>query len=121
MDDNGQLIPDHDPVDHPSHYTEGWSNGAEVIDISENLNFNRGNAVKYIARAGKKDASKEVEDLSKAAWYLSREIARLKSLETIKPVDPIVDPAKWTIKRTKPDPMTPAKAVGTTINNSPTR
>lgn len=47
-----------DAVNHPSHYAEGWSNGAEVIDITENLNFNRGNAVKYIARAGRKDAMK---------------------------------------------------------------
>ena len=37
-----------DPVNHPTHYAEGWSNGAEVIDITENLNFNRGNAVKYV-------------------------------------------------------------------------
>ena len=66
-----------DAVDHPSHYAEGWSNGAEVIDITENLNFNRGNVVKYIARAGRKDAMKAVEDLRKARWYLDRELKRL--------------------------------------------
>lgn len=66
-----------DPVNHPSHYAEGWSNGAEVIDITENLNFNRGNAVKYIARAGHKDAMKTVEDLKKARWYIERELNRL--------------------------------------------
>lgn len=66
-----------DPVNHPTHYAEGWSNGAEVIDITENLNFNRGNAVKYVARAGKKGDS-ELEDLKKAQWYLAREIARLE-------------------------------------------
>lgn len=66
-----------DDVNHPSHYAEGWSNGAEVIDITENLNFNRGNAVKYIARAGKKDPSKELEDLRKAQWYLEREFKRM--------------------------------------------
>jgi len=64
-------------VNHPSHYAEGWSNGAEVIDITENLNFNRGNAVKYIARAGRKDAMKTVEDLKKARWYIDRELKRL--------------------------------------------
>ena len=69
----------HDAVDHPSHYAEGWSNGAEVIDITENLNFNRGNSVKYIARAGKKSIADELEDLNKARWYLNREIARLES------------------------------------------
>lgn len=42
------------------------------------MNFNRGNAVKYIARAGLKDPDKEVEDLKKAAWYINREISRIK-------------------------------------------
>ncbi len=71
-----------DLVNHPSHYAEGWSNGAEVIDITENLNFNRGNAVKYIARAGKKDPAKEMEDLEKAEFYLKREILRLSANPT---------------------------------------
>lgn len=66
-----------DAVNNPSYYTEGWSHGAEVIDITENLNFNRGNAVKYIARAGRKDAIRTVEDLKKARWYLDRELERL--------------------------------------------
>lgn len=68
-----------DAVNHPSHYEEGWSNGAEVIDITENLNFNRGNAVKYLARAGRKDATKTIEDLKKARWYIDRELRRLGS------------------------------------------
>lgn len=65
-----------DVVNHPSHYTDGK---IEVIDFIEDkgLNFHRGNAVKYIARAGKKDQTKEVEDLKKAVWYLNREIKRL--------------------------------------------
>lgn len=67
-----------DVVNHPAHYAEGWSNGAEVIDITENLSFNRGNAVKYIARAGVKDPEKLLEDLQKAQWYLNREIARVE-------------------------------------------
>lgn len=66
-----------DSVNHPSHYAEGWSNGAEVIDITENLNFNRGNAVKYIARAGRKDAMELIKDLKKARWYIDRELKRL--------------------------------------------
>ena len=66
-----------DNVNHPSHYTDGK---IEVIDFIEdkNLNFHRGNAVKYIARAGKKNPEKEVEDLEKAVWYINREIKRLK-------------------------------------------
>lgn len=63
-------------VNHPSHYNVG---GIEVIDAIEawDLNFNKGNAVKYIARAGKKNPEKEIEDLQKAEWYIQREIQRL--------------------------------------------
>ncbi|MFD8142588.1 DUF3310 domain-containing protein [Streptomyces sp. NPDC059708] len=64
-----------DSVHHPSHYADGWSNGAEVIDLTENLPFNRGNAIKYLCRAGKKND--ELEDLRKAAWYVNREIERM--------------------------------------------
>ena len=70
----------HDRVNHPSHYT-GFSHGAEVIDIAECLNYNRGNAIKYLARAGRKDPATELEDLMKARWYVNREIARLTSSE----------------------------------------
>lgn len=60
-----------DPVEHPSHYTDGKY---EVIDFIETwgLGFHLGNAVKYISRAGKKDPNKEIEDLKKAIWYLKR-------------------------------------------------
>ena len=66
-------------VDHPSHYNSGR---LEVIDVIEDwdLGFNRGSAVKYIARAGLKDKSKEVEDLRKAVWYIRREVARLEAV-----------------------------------------
>jgi hypothetical protein len=77
--DYPELITEADDVNHPSHYAEGFSNGAEVIDITENLNFNRGNAVKYLARAGKKDPSKEMQDLMKARFYIEREIARMEA------------------------------------------
>ena len=58
-------------VNHPSHYTDGK---IEVIDYIEDkkLGFHLGNAVKYISRAGKKDASKTREDIEKAIWYLER-------------------------------------------------
>ncbi|HCD1917723.1 TPA: DUF3310 domain-containing protein [Corynebacterium striatum] len=68
-----------DMVNHPPHYT-GFSNGAEVIDITENLTFNAGNAVKYAARAGRTDGRNKgavAEDLNKAIWYLRRELERL--------------------------------------------
>lgn len=62
---------------NPSYYKDTWSNGAEVIDITENLNYNRGNAVKYLSRAGLKNPETEVEDLKKALWYVERELKRL--------------------------------------------
>lgn len=68
-----------DPVNHPQHYI-GFSNGTEVIDITENLSFNIGNAVKYCARAGRVDGhnkGNQLEDLKKSRWYIDREINRL--------------------------------------------
>lgn len=69
-----------DPVNHPSHYTDG---NIEVIDFIEDkkLNFHRGNAVKYISRAGKKDPGKEKEDIKKAIWYLQRDVERMEAAE----------------------------------------
>lgn len=66
-------------VNHPSHYHS--NSGIEVIDAIEawNLNFSRGNAIKYIARASYKDPDKEIEDLEKARWYIDREIQRLST------------------------------------------
>ena len=64
-----------DAVNHPTHYTS--YKGVEVIDLTEQMNFNRGNAVKYICRAGIKSKDTEVQDLRKAAWYIQREIERL--------------------------------------------
>lgn len=65
-------------VDHPSHYHA--ESGLEVIDIIEawQLNFNRGNALKYLARAGHKDPAREAEDLKKALWYIKRELQRIE-------------------------------------------
>ena len=75
-----EPAPENDPVNHPSHYTDGK---IEVIDFIEDkgLNFHLGNTVKYVARAGKKDPSKAVQDLEKARWYLDREIRRRKAEE----------------------------------------
>lgn len=64
-------------VNHPAHYG-GAANPYEAIKVIEawNLNFHLGNTVKYISRAGKKGS--KLEDLEKAAWYLAREIDRLR-------------------------------------------
>jgi len=68
---------EHDPVNHPRHYTSHPS-GVECIAVVEHFNFNRGNAIKYIWRAGEK--GDEIEDLQKSVWYLRREIERLERL-----------------------------------------
>jgi hypothetical protein len=75
---SGGGINMNDPVNHPSYYTEGHR--IEVIDFLEDwmLPFHLANCIKYICRAGKKDPSKELEDLKKAAWYLNRYIGLLE-------------------------------------------
>lgn len=78
LDDGSiKILENSDSVSHPPHYANGWSNGAEVIDLTEHLSFCAGNVVKYVCRAGRKDPGKYVEDLEKARWYLDREIARV--------------------------------------------
>lgn len=75
-----------DNVNHPSHYT--WLKdlcGVEPIDICKHLDFDLGNALKYILRAGhKKDISmtegeKTIEDLKKAMFYINDKIEMLEN------------------------------------------
>jgi hypothetical protein len=68
-----------DSVNHPTHYG-GEDNTYEAIKVIEawGLDFCLGNVVKYISRAGKKDPSKELEDLKKAVWYLDRRIKQIQ-------------------------------------------
>ena len=56
----------------------------DVIDFCQHykLSFNRGNVVKYIARAGRKDD--ELQDLYKAKDYIEREIAYVRELRNKK-------------------------------------
>ena len=65
----------------PAYYG-GDNNPYEPIKIIEyyELNFNMGNVVKYILRAGHKTPDK-IEDLKKAIWYLGREIENLEKIE----------------------------------------
>lgn len=67
-----------DSVNHPKHYNSGK---IEVIEAIEDwkLDYHRGNAIKYVARAGKKDPAKDAEDLEKAIWYLRRAIECIKA------------------------------------------
>lgn len=75
----------HDPVNHPKHYTSHPS-GVECIQVTEHMNFNLGNAVKYLWRAGLKDQAVTVQDLEKARWYIDREIQRVKTAEALRGV-----------------------------------
>ncbi len=69
-------------INHPSHYG-GADNQYEVIKVCEAWELDKDaylfNVVKYVARAGKKDPTKELEDLKKAAFYLNRRINILEN------------------------------------------
>lgn len=80
---NGNTFKE-DRISHPSHYT--WLKeycGIEVIDITRHLDFDTGNAIKYLLRAGYKseegysDKDKMIEDLKKAIWYINDKINML--------------------------------------------
>lgn len=62
-------------VNHPPHYKDRVP-GIEAIEVTRHFNFNLGNAIKYIWRAGLKGST--LEDLKKAAWYINDEIKRLE-------------------------------------------
>ena len=89
-----------DQINHPKHYTSNPS-GIECIDITRHKNFNIGNAIKYLWRAGLKEdkdrklIDKQIEDFNKAVWYIVDEIHRLggrcivktDSINTCLPID----------------------------------
>jgi hypothetical protein len=75
----GMKVGEIEIVNHLPHYISHPS-GIECITITEWMNFNLGNAMKYIWRAGQKSSTKDIEDLKKARWYLDREIARLEKV-----------------------------------------
>lgn len=64
-----------DDISHPAHYTHS---AIECIEVTEQLSYNLGNAVKYVWRHKHKGAP--AKDLRKAAWYLRREAERCKQL-----------------------------------------
>ncbi len=65
---------ENEPIDHPTHYNSHAS-GVEAITICRHMNFNIGNAFKYLFRESKKGG---IEDLKKAAWYIADEIKRVE-------------------------------------------
>ncbi len=66
-----------DMVNHPAHYATDPS-GVECIEITRHRNYNIGNAIKYLWRAGIKNEDKHIEDLKKAIFYINDEIKRLE-------------------------------------------
>lgn len=67
-----------DPVNQPDHYT--WHPAIECIKVTQEFNFNLGNAIKYIWRAGRKQEQPTIQDLEKARKYIEFEIDRIASL-----------------------------------------
>ena len=63
-----------DNVNHPAHYTDN-TKPCECIEVTEYHSFCVGNAIKYVWRHN--DKGRPVEDLSKARWYVQREIDRM--------------------------------------------
>ena len=63
---------DNDPVNHPSHYTQGGKEVIEIIQevcsLDEFIGYCKGNILKYLARRNFKGLYKQ--DLQKADWYL---------------------------------------------------
>ena len=72
---NAETLTSTSNLTTPSYYNNGEVSVADFIDAYE-LNFNRGNIIKYVTRAGKKKGGDAITALLKAQWYLGREIIR---------------------------------------------
>lgn len=68
-------------VERPAHYAAGRKHEPKDVIRDWDLNFNLGNVIKYISRAGRKGHGKKKEDLLKAKQYLEFELAYLESCE----------------------------------------
>lgn len=75
-----QIKDEWDNVHHPKNYTSDPS-GVECIEITRHRNFNIGNAIKHLWRAGLKDGNSDIQDLQKAVWYIQDEIKRLEQTQ----------------------------------------
>ena len=80
--------PSGDQVNQPSHYTDNVVEPINLI-MKNGMSFGKGNAVKYLARAGKKQyqdmsmEESEVTDLEKAIRYIQMEINLIKGEEVL--------------------------------------
>jgi Protein of unknwon function (DUF3310) len=64
-------------VFRPSHYARFIIEPVTFINAN-GIGFNRGNSIKYLCRAGHKDATAEIDDLKKARRYIDIEIETLE-------------------------------------------
>ncbi len=86
-DQVNEVVIGKDNVNHPPHYQnkaikcEHCSHIIECIDVVRHMNFNIGNAIKYIWRS--KYKGKQIEDLQKAIWYLQDEIKKQEEFARI--------------------------------------
>lgn len=79
----GGIMANADKI-NPSYYK-----GSTMADYVSNfkLNFDLGNVIKYVSRAGKKQGEKALEDLKKAQWYLAHAIEQFEKeiADSLKP------------------------------------
>lgn len=73
-----EEVKEEDIIGHPNHYCAGRKYEPKDVIRDWNLNFNLGNAVKYISRNGRKDGNSSLQDLKKARQYLDFEIEYLE-------------------------------------------
>lgn len=66
-------------IEHPAHYCEGRKYEPKDVIRDWELNFNLGNTVKYVSRAGRKENNSILQDLKKARQYLDFEINFLEN------------------------------------------
>jgi hypothetical protein len=66
-------------IEHPAHYCEGRKYEPKDVIRDWELNFNLGNTVKYVSRAGRKENNSLLQDLKKARQYLDFEINYLEN------------------------------------------
>lgn len=70
-----------DVIGHPNHYCAGRKYEPKDVIRDWDLNFNLGNAVKYISRNGRKSGESSLKDLKKARQYLDFEIEAIEKEE----------------------------------------
>ena len=76
---NAESSTKDDIIEHPAHYCEGRKYEPKDVIRDWDLNFNLGNAVKYVSRAGRKENNSLLQDLKKARQYLDFEINFLEN------------------------------------------